>query len=295
DRELLASSPVWSADPKGLYAAFRAESDRLRFPIGKGLAGSALRDRRPVLMDSLEDNPNFPRKGVAKACGLRWGLAAPVLVGDEVAAVVEFFGSDAATFDRPHIDLVSHVGVQLGRVVDRARARVALEQAAETLREQSVLDELTGLYNRRGFLTLAEERRASARRAGQRAFLLFADLDGMKRINDELGHDAGDVALRETADLLRRTLRKADIVARLGGDEFVALVCETGKFDEGALLRRLELELERLNREKRLPFVLSASFGLAQPEGPDETLAAMIKRADEEMYKAKTARKQARG
>ena len=96
------------------------------------------------------------------------------------------------------------------------------------LRELALVDELTGLHNRRGFLLLAEKQLQIARRTGRPDLLLFVDLDGMKRINDEFGHEAGDAALRRTAAVLHAAFRTSDIIARLGGDEFVVLCPNTG-------------------------------------------------------------------
>ncbi|HEY0971402.1 MAG TPA: two-component regulator propeller domain-containing protein [Gemmatimonadales bacterium] len=107
------------------------------------------------------------------------------------------------------------------RALTRASARAARE---EVLRTMSLRDDLTGLYNRRGLLTLAEQQVRVASRDRRGFVLLFADLDGLKGINDTHGHAAGDRAITDAAALLRETFREADIIARLGGDEFVVLL-----------------------------------------------------------------------
>ena len=108
-----------------------------------------------------------------------------------------------------------------------------------------------------------------AHREKRKSLLFFIDLDGMKRINDELGHETGDSALVAAAGVLRRTLRSVDVVARLGGDEFVALTCETGAFDGDALVRRLEGDVTMLNAESTLGFRLAISFGVSATCGSE--------------------------
>src|SRR4030095_5208645 len=103
--------------------------------------------------------------------------------------------------------------------------RVAeLERAQETLRNLSLTDDLTGLYNRRGFFTLAEQHLKSARRAQRQASLIYIDMDELKRLNDTHGHEVGSSALREVSDILRNTFRSSDIIALIGGREHFTLV-----------------------------------------------------------------------
>ncbi|MCM8776092.1 MAG: diguanylate cyclase, partial [Candidatus Omnitrophica bacterium] len=106
--------------------------------------------------------------------------------------------------------------------------RYAIErhQLQESLRSLTIVDELTGLYNRRGFLIHAEQQVKLANRTRRGFFLLFADLDDFKKINDNFGHPEGDNALRETAKILKTTFRGSDIKARMGGDEFAVIVIE---------------------------------------------------------------------
>ena len=115
--------------------------------------------------------------------------------------------------------------------------RTQLERA---LRDLSLTDDLTGLYNRRGFSTMAERHLALAVRRRQPLLLIFADVDGLKRINDTHGHAAGDQALRDTASVLRSTYRSADIIARLGGDEFTVFPLDAAGSSQGLLTERLD-------------------------------------------------------
>jgi len=155
------------------------------------------------------------------------------------------------------------------------------------LREIAITDELTGLFNRRGFLTLAEKQLGNALRAEHDMFLIFADLDNMKEINDTLGHETGDLALATAASLLRTTFRQADILARLGGDEFAVFIsCKPGTDSEQAILSRLEVNIAQENKEGELPFTVAISFGVVQLQ-EDETLGQVMIRADGLMYDSK--------
>ena len=162
------------------------------------------------------------------------------------------------------------------------------------LRELALEDELTGLHNRRGFRVLAEKQLQIARRTGRPDLLLFIDLDGMKRINDERGHEAGDAALRRTAAVLHAAFRTSDIIARFGGDEFVVLCPNTGPETADALLEELEQRIGDANSAAATPWRLSLSAGYAafDPRNP-VTLDEFIREADAAMYAAKQRKQEA--
>lgn len=133
-------------------------------------------------------------------------------------------------------------------------------------------------------------RSSAPRSARKRALLLFIDIDGLKRINDALGHDGGDDAIRSMATVLRRTFRDSDIVARLGGDEFVAFLPEA----EDALTpeRRLQEALSLENMRSECEYVLAASVGAVTFDpATAEMLEELIQRADALMYDQKRRRK----
>lgn len=168
------------------------------------------------------------------------------------------------------------------------------KQAEETIRNLSLTDELTGLYNRRGFLTLAESRLKLMQRMDQRAILLFIDLDGMKKINDNFGHQAGDQALRDTAAVLRHTFRESDIIARVGGDEFAVLALDSETGSDIVLRKRLQENADG-QQSNNQPYRLSLSLGVARfaPQQP-MSLEALIAQADGAMYKEKQGKSSSR-
>ncbi|MFO7982420.1 MAG: PAS domain S-box protein [Desulfuromonadales bacterium] len=160
------------------------------------------------------------------------------------------------------------------------------------LREISLRDELTGLYNRRGFLTLAEQQLKVSDRKGQATTLSFIDLDGMKNINDRFGHQAGDQALLDTANILNRTFRESDIIARIGGDEFAVMSGEAGAENSDALQNRLQRNLEEYRQESKAEYSLELSMGTVDyhPCSP-LSLEQLIKKADERMYEQKMGKR----
>ncbi len=166
----------------------------------------------------------------------------------------------------------------------------------EKLRSLSLVDELTLLYNRRGFSTLASQQIKTANRMGRLLLLFFIDLDDLKLINDRLGHTVGDQALKDVALVLRQTFRESDILCRIGGDEFLALAMESEAEAGEAIIQRLRRNLARRNQEDRRPYQLSLSVGVSfyDPERPC-TLEELIDRADAEMYRRKRAKKEPAG
>jgi diguanylate cyclase (GGDEF)-like protein/PAS domain S-box-containing protein len=174
-------------------------------------------------------------------------------------------------------------------VIEDITERKRMEEA---LRALSLRDELTGLYNRRGFLTLAEQQLKVADRVKKGMLLIFADLDGMKQINDTLGHPEGDRALNDVGYILKKTFRESDIIARFGGDEFVVLSLETPESSADVLTDRLTEHMSYHNRYENRPYKLSVSTGIARydPENP-LSLHDLLIRADKMMYENKKDKK----
>lgn len=159
----------------------------------------------------------------------------------------------------------------------------------ERLRDMAILDELTGLYNRRGFMALATQHLKQAKRAKRRALLLFADLNGLKRINDTHGHADGDRAIITAAEVLNRTFRDSDVVARIGGDEFAILAIEADTESVDAIKLRLQSALDAANRGNKA-YEVSVSVGIV-PYDPEthSSVEELMEVADRDMYTNKRA------
>jgi diguanylate cyclase (GGDEF)-like protein len=171
-----------------------------------------------------------------------------------------------------------------------------LKRSEEELRALSYIDELTGLYNRRGFFTIAAKQLKISKRAKESLLLFYANLDGMKWINDNLGHGEGDVALLETAEVLKHTFRESDIIGRLGGDEFAVLATLTTEDNIAAIKDRLQGQLDMRNMKGTRRYYLSLSLGAVNCL-PDETatIEDMLDRADKLMYVNKQSKEKSQG
>jgi diguanylate cyclase (GGDEF)-like protein len=151
----------------------------------------------------------------------------------------------------------------------------------------ALTDELTGLYNRRGFLALAERQLKLGRRSGRGMLLFVMDVDRMKHINDTFGHLEGDRALKRTAEVLEQTFRNSDVVARVGGDEFGVLAIEASGHSEATIKARL-FECLKSNCAKESRYQISLSLGLARFDSGNRTsIGELMAKADQAMYEHK--------
>jgi diguanylate cyclase (GGDEF)-like protein len=175
--------------------------------------------------------------------------------------------------------------------IERHRLLAQLEEAKAAAQRLNLIDDLTGLNNRRGFFTLCEQQWKLANRRKHTLILIYCDLDNLKRINDEGGHQLGDDALIEVANILRSTFRESDIIARMGGDEFAILAIE-GEGDGVAMLTRLKERLREFNASGAFNWPLSISAGYAHYHPGDQfTIDDVIAQADANMYEQKQQNK----
>jgi diguanylate cyclase (GGDEF)-like protein len=182
---------------------------------------------------------------------------------------------------------------RLERVLVSSGTRVV--ELQDELRRMGTADALTRLMNRRGFLPTADHQLEVAKRSHQPMALMFLDLDGLKRVNDTLGHSVGDQVITEAAYVMRQTFRASDLIARMGGDEFCVLFAVESEAAAATIVTRLQAAADELNRQEGRPFVLSFSTGVAMfdPEQPG-TLDELMAAADVRMYEAKRAKPDAR-
>lgn len=158
------------------------------------------------------------------------------------------------------------------------------------LRESSLSDELTRLHNFRGFHLLGEQLILNAQRNGKPVSVIFFDVDGLKEVNDKLGHKVGSDLLLDIATLLLTVFRDSDIVGRIGGDEF-AVVAQGNQADIEPVLRRFNNAMKAANLTGNKPYQLSCSLGMVSADPQDRlSLTDLLARADREMYKDKKQR-----
>ena len=189
-------------------------------------------------------------------------------------------------------DALSRESLDGGLVARAIRFAIERHQLHVALQAMALLDDLTGLYNRRGFQTLGKQQMKIADRTRKRLSHLFVDVDGLKSINDRFGHREGDLMLLETAELLRSTFRESDLIARIGGDEFVVLAMDVGSPSQDQWTARLEEQLRSHNARpgRRYPLSLSLGFAYYDPAFPC-ALSDLLDRADTLMYEQKRSKR----
>jgi two-component system, cell cycle response regulator len=179
-------------------------------------------------------------------------------------------------------------------LVRALRYSIERHRLQKNLQNLSLIDDLTGLCNRRGFLTLAEQHLRMIQRKGA-ALLIYMDLDDLKLINDSFGHLEGNRALVVTANVLRACFRQSDILARLGGDEFCVLMTDAGQDSAQQVRKRLQQRVDFVNALSSWKFRLSLSVGIADvPVVHQPSFDQLLRIADKHMYEEKR-NKQLRG
>ena len=272
----LASARVAFARSTLAVQPFIDASFASEFVQGQGLPGRVWAHGTPVWIDDVILDANFPRLAIADACGLHAAFAFPLMVGDDVRGVMEFFHASPLSADAALLTLSAQIGTQLGRALERAGSQ-------RKLQHEAAHDGLTGLPNRSAFTDAVD----AALAQGRPICVLAIDLDGFKPVNDTLGHSMGDVLLRQVAERLR-ALPGAGFVARLGGDEFAMLVRHEG---DGVGAETLAADvIQRLAEPFTLPagqVSVGASVGVAH--GPDHGagVEALLAAADLALYRAK--------
>lgn len=228
----------------------------------------------------------------------------PLFVGEAI------YGMIVNVIDMSTLAVVTPVAYQtsitlriLHMIEHEGTVRKNLEESLEqfmrdnrTLAVQSKIDDLTGLYNRRGFLENAKKIITSAENAGKKAIMCYADMDNLKMVNDVFGHDEGDFSLRECAGILNDAFRHTDIIGRFGGDEFVACAIVGKSMSEEVIKKRIEDITKRHNKDSGKEYPIEMSVGLEEFIcGSEEDVYAILERADEKLYAEKKARKEKNG
>lgn len=271
-----------------------------RFPMEMCISGWVMRNKLPAVIPDIYQDPRIPAEAY-RPTFVKSLAVVPIRTRDPIGAIGNYWARQRQPTERElHLLRVladsTAVAIESVRIVsdleEHVRRRTCeLEVANEEIRQLSLADELTGLHNRRGFFVLAEQARKAATRLHKSVFLLFIDADGLKKVNDSLGHEAGDEMLRNLAQVLKATFRKSDIVARLGGDEF----CVLGMHDDPdptAAKDRLNKAIAEFNSSHKHPYQLAASAGVFSFEpGNDYSLENLVARADTAMYEEKRARR----
>ncbi len=248
-----------------------------------------------VVNDALEDKRFAENPLVTDDPKIRFYAGAPLITPDNQAlGTLCVIDKKPRQINEKQLEALRALARQVTLRLELRRTSALLQAANEKLEKLSLTDELTGLFNRRGFLIHTEQelKLFRSRRFDRDLRLLMADLDGLKQINDNFGHREGSFAITKTAEMLQKTFRETDVIARLGGDEFVVLLINMPKDTSESAIERLEENLSEFNRSSGKPFQISISCGLIPLDPEDDSpIEEIMHRADEIMYEQKRSKK----
>jgi diguanylate cyclase (GGDEF)-like protein len=274
-----------------------------RFPMEMCISGWAMLNKQPAVIPDIYVDPRIPHAAY-RPTFVKSLVMVPIRQLDPIGAIGNYWAEHRQPTDEEVRLLqaladsasIAMENVQVYAELEaRVKARTAeLEKANAEIQQVSITDAMTGLRNRRGFYLLAEQALESARRLKSECLVGFIDVDGLKRVNDEQGHEAGDEMIADLAGLLSYTLRKTDILARMGGDEFCIFALEPGT-DDRVLKQRLQARIATFNAQGHRPYTLAASIGVVVKKLDEHVrLDELVAAADAEMYADKQQRKAAR-
>lgn len=279
----------WSDASDSLY---RAGLARLKGPARSGAVHTAGASDGAATLLAVGVPANQPMTALQVACNRDGGVPDIKARRRLLTQVAEL---TAAAFGKLHARaaLEQQVSQQSEQMMDTAQAHAVelarRDDVEHEIRELSLTDVMTGLRNRRGFFVEAEQAFKMAQRRKAVSAVIFADIDGLKRVNDAIGHEAGDQLICDAADIFRASFRHADVVARMGGDEFAAFTLD----DEipEAVVERIKRNLHAFNLMEGRTFDVSLSIGIVQCDPADRmSLDDYIHAADAQMYAHKQRR-----
>jgi diguanylate cyclase (GGDEF)-like protein len=258
----------------------------LGFPTS--IAYQAIEQRSVVVIADVPASADKPLPKSALLLGIRSVLCVPVMIGEEILALIYVYKTDPAArpFDQHDVQLAVAISHQAALTIQRAR----LLEKAHTLEQWAITDSLTGMYNRRQFLDLAEREFQRSRRYKHPLSAMMLDVDYFKQVNDVHGHAVGDQVLVTVAARCRSELRGIDLLGRYGGDEFAVLLMETeldNAREVAERLRRRVTETPVGTDQGMLTITISIGCAALADDRPD--IASLLNYADAALYSAKKA------
>jgi diguanylate cyclase (GGDEF)-like protein len=257
------------------------ESSGVRFAVGEGACGHAAKTLKTVYIPDLSQDPTFVARARKNPSGSL--LAVPIVHQGNLLGVFNFERPQMASFDEGDIELLSAVADQVAMAVQNAR----LHEETVAL---SITDPLTGVPNRRHLFARLEMEVARGQRFGAPVSFVMVDIDHFKKLNDAAGHRAGDVTLKEVADLLKGHIRKVDTVARYGGEEFAFILPQSTKAEAVQLAEKLRRAVEQhpFTYGKSQPGGrVTISLGVSSFSHDAGSLDALVDAADASLYASK--------
>jgi diguanylate cyclase (GGDEF)-like protein len=201
------------------------------------------------------------------------------------------------SFSDNQISALRSLASQFNQTLELRKRSIDLQRMNDGLRDLAVRDDLTGLFNRRGITLHAEQqlKKHRSRDTGRGLWVMLADLDGLKKINDAFGHHEGSAAIKAAGQILASCVRGSDILGRAGGDEFIGILVDTNDDIASRLPERIDFAFRRHNLETDKPFGLGISVGLVKVLQDDTSdISEIFRTADLAMYRDKRNRKQGR-
>lgn len=252
--------------------------ERMAIPLGRGVTGRAAKLGEVQVVNDLAEEVDY-LPGVP---GARSEIALPLVAEGQVIGVLNCESKRPNAYEAEKVRALKVVAQHLAVVLRTA-------QLHDEARRLSITDPLTGLFNRRFFLSQLDDSIRRAERYEYRLALVFVDLDRFKSINDRHGHHTGDRALQAVADAMRETLRDTDVIARIGGEEFAAVLMETGADRALQVAERFQKRVQELgfrsDQDELVTISLSGGIALFPEHGNNG--ADLLQHADEALYEAK--------
>jgi diguanylate cyclase (GGDEF)-like protein len=257
----------------------------LRIQPGVGIVGTVFQTRSPLRVRDVATHPGILRRRLRyKTDSL---MALPLEAGGEVVGVLCLSDRiDGGTFSHDDMSTLRALAAPAALALAAERAR----GQAESMARAAAVDPVSGLFNRRYFYGRFEEELQRARRQNTPVALLLLDIDDFKKINDTLGHLVGDQVIRDTADILRRSVRVFDVCTRYGGEEFAIVMPGSGLEDAANIAERIRAGIEGYRSPEVRAGRITASIGVAV-SSPDTSVRELIARADQALYLAKRSGK----
>lgn len=256
----------------------------LRLKVGEGIAGWVAREGQPVLVQDASRDPRFSSRYDALSGHATRGLiAVPLVSKGRTLGVLEVLRGEGEP------ELTAEDLLTVRTLADHAAIAIENAQAFERIRDLTIVDDHTGLFNARHLLRVLEAEVVRSERYGRPFSLVFIDLDHFKRVNDQHGHQAGSAALREVGEVLREELRETDVPTRYGGDEYVILLPEADREQAMGVAERLRAAIAEHTFlvDRGLAVRLTASLGVATWPLDGHRAEELLGRADAAMYRVK--------
>ncbi len=264
---------------RGLPTGRLGKDEEITVPLGEGICGAVALTGEPRRIPDVTLEAAY----LNVVPGMLSELCVPIKDGNRVIGVINAESKKTDAFSEADERLLVTFASQLATAIVKVRL-------FEEVKQLSITDPLTGLYNRRHFFEQAVREFARARRYERPLAAIMLDLDRFKRVNDTYGHAVGDQVLQAVARICRRELRQIDLLARYGGEEFVALLPESELVEAGQVAQRLcDRMAAAIFDTNAGPVKLTVSLGVAALDHDCAELDDLLKRADRALYAAKEA------